>query len=212
MGAGIASAVAVPLLSSCTGTSGSAASSTTSAAAPPARRHQRGRHQRRTSAAGSSASSAAGSTASSAASSIAKLGGTVSFGSNASDDTPKKAYQAVFDAFNKLSGTEVKVNTVDHNSFQENINNYLQGSPDEVFTWFAGNRMQFFAAQGLLTPIDEVWAGFQDQYSDAFITGVDRGRRQEVLRAVLQLPVGVLLPEECVRGQGLRPSRRPSTS
>ena len=93
----------------------------------------------------------------------------MSFGSNASDDTPKKAYQAVFDAFNKLSGTEVKVNTVDHNSFQENINNYLQGSPDEVFTWFAGNRMQFFAAQGLLTPIDEVWAGFEDQYSDAFI-------------------------------------------
>ena len=67
------------------------------------------------------------------------------------------------------SGTDVKVNTVDHNSFQENINNYLQGSPDEVFTWFAGNRMQFFAAQGLLTPIDDEWSKFQSQYSDAFV-------------------------------------------
>ncbi len=38
-----------------------------------------------------------------------------------------------------------------------------------MFTWFAGNRMQFFAAQGLLTPIDDLWAGFQNQYSDAFI-------------------------------------------
>ena len=93
----------------------------------------------------------------------------MSFGSNQSDAVPKKAYQNVFDAFTKASTTTVKVNTIDHNSFQENINNYLQGSPDEVFTWFAGNRMQFFAAQGLLTPIDDVWSGFQDQYSDAFI-------------------------------------------
>ncbi len=169
MGAGIASAVAVPLLSSCTGTSGSAASSTTAAATTSAGTTSAAATSAATSAAASSASSAAGSTASSAAGSIAQLGGTVAFGSNASDETPKKAYQAVFDAFNKLSGTEVKVNTVDHNSFQENINNYLQGSPDEVFTWFAGNRMQFFAAQGLLTPIDDVWSGFQDQYSDGFI-------------------------------------------
>ena len=93
----------------------------------------------------------------------------MTFGSNASDEVPKKAYETLFKAFKKASGVDVQVNTVDHNSFQENINNYLQGSPDEVFTWFAGNRMKFFAAQGLLTPIDDVWAGFQDQYSDAFI-------------------------------------------
>jgi len=117
--------------------------------------------------AGSSAATSGG--ASSSAAAIKQLGGTVSFGSNASDAVPKKAYQDVFNAFKKAAGTDVKVNTVDHNSFQENINNYLQGSPDEVFTWFAGNRMQFFAAQGLLTPIDDVWSGFQNQYSDAFI-------------------------------------------
>ena len=101
---------------------------------------------------------------------MANVGGSVSFGSNYSDDVPKKAVQAVFDAFTKATGTEVKVNTVDHNSFQENISNYLQGSPDQVFTWFAGYRMQFFAAQGLLTPIDDVWAGIQDQYSEGYIT------------------------------------------
>ena len=27
----------------------------------------------------------------------------------------------------------------------------------DVFTWFAGYRMQFFAAKGLATPIDDVW-------------------------------------------------------
>jgi len=72
----------------------------------------------------------------------------------------------VFQAFKAAQGVDVKVNAVDHNSFQENINNYLQGSPDQAFTWFAGNRMQFFAAQGLLAPIDDVWAGLSDQYSD----------------------------------------------
>lgn len=83
--------------------------------------------------------------------------GTVSFGSNASDADPKAAYQAVINAFQTSSGASVKVNTVDHNSFQENINTYLQGSPDDVFTWFSGYRMQFFAAKGLAGDISDVW-------------------------------------------------------
>ena len=64
----------------------------------------------------------------------------MTFGSNQSDEVPKKAYADMLAA----SGLTVKVNTVDH-EHQENINNYLQGNPDDVFTWFAGYRMQFFA-------------------------------------------------------------------
>jgi multiple sugar transport system substrate-binding protein len=57
---------------------------------------------------------------------------------------------------------------VDHNTFQENITTYLQ-NPDDVIPWFAGYRMQFFAAQGLLGPIDDVWeAGLNDQMSEGF--------------------------------------------
>jgi len=52
----------------------------------------------------------------------------------------------------------VVTNTIDHNSFQENINNYLQGSPDDVFSWFAGYRMRFFADQELAGDITDVWA------------------------------------------------------
>ena len=52
----------------------------------------------------------------------------------------------------------VKVNTVDHNTFQENINTYLQGTPDDVFTWFAGYRMRYFAEKGLVADISDVWA------------------------------------------------------
>jgi multiple sugar transport system substrate-binding protein len=94
--------------------------------------------------------------------------GTVTFGSNASDPVPKKAYANVFKAFTAKTGTKVSVNTVDHNTFQEQINAYLQGQPQDVFTWFAGYRMQFFAAKGLLSPIDDVWAPLKSQFSSAF--------------------------------------------
>jgi multiple sugar transport system substrate-binding protein len=100
----------------------------------------------------------------------------VSFGSNYSDDIPKKAIADVLAKFQTDKGYTVKINTVDHNSFQENITRYLQGSPQDVFTWFAGYRMQYFAAQGLATPIDDVWQDISANYSDAFVkasTGQD---------------------------------------
>jgi multiple sugar transport system substrate-binding protein len=100
-------------------------------------------------------------------------GGNVTIGSNYSDAVPKKAFA---DTIAKFTGATTKINTVDHNSFQENITRYLKGSPDDVFTWFAGYRMQYFAAQGLATPIDDVWDSIKDQYSDAFAkasTGAD---------------------------------------
>ena len=85
----------------------------------------------------------------------------VSFGSNASDELPKKVIQALADAYKTSSGTTVKINTQDHGTFQENINNYLQGKPDDVYTWFAGYRMRFFAAKGLAGDVSDVWANLQ---------------------------------------------------
>jgi len=98
---------------------------------------------------------------------LSELSGTVTFGSNASDPVPKKAYASVFNAFTKKTGTKVSVNTVDHNTFQQQINTYLQGRPQDVFTWFAGYRMQFFAQKGLLEPIDDVWKTLAPQFSPA---------------------------------------------
>src|SRR6266508_863131 len=101
---------------------------------------------------------------------------TVTVGSNASDAVPKKAYAEAYKAYETQSGKTVKVNTVDHNTFQENINRYLQGSPDDGFPWFAGYRMQFFAAKGLATPIDDVWKTLTPQMPPAFkaaSTGLD---------------------------------------
>jgi multiple sugar transport system substrate-binding protein len=97
-----------------------------------------------------------------------KPSGTVSFGSNYSDPVPKKAIHATMDAFTQQSGVKVDMNEVDHNTFQEQINNYLQGKPDDVFTWFAGYRMQFFAERGLVGDVSDVWDEIGDQYSEAF--------------------------------------------
>jgi multiple sugar transport system substrate-binding protein len=101
---------------------------------------------------------------------------TVTFGSNYSDAVPKKAMQAVLTNFTKKTGIPVKVNTVTHNTFQEQINSYLQGKPDDVFTWFAGYRMQFFAQKGLASPLDDVWKVLTPQMPSAFkgaSTGLD---------------------------------------
>ncbi|MEU6074269.1 ABC transporter substrate-binding protein [Micromonospora sp. NPDC047074] len=92
---------------------------------------------------------------------------TVSLGSNQSDPKPKEVIAKVMAGFETSSGLQVAVNTVDHNTFQENINNYLQGRPDDVFMWFAGYRMRFFAARGLAGDLSDVW-GKLSGFSDAF--------------------------------------------
>lgn len=108
------------------------------------------------------------STSTGAASSGGEGGGTVRFGINEAKGSGP-AYtrlQAMADAYNSATGTEVSVNAVDHNTFQESVNTYLQGTPDDVFTWFAGFRMAQFAENGLITDISDVWP--IDGLSDAF--------------------------------------------
>jgi len=104
---------------------------------------------------------------STAASSGGTAGGSISFGSNYSDAAPKAAFAALTQAATAKSGVNVTINTVDHNTFQNNISNYLQGTPNDLATWFAGYRLQFFAAQNLLEPIDDVWDTIGGTFNDA---------------------------------------------
>ncbi len=98
----------------------------------------------------------------SGAGSAVKLGINEASGSGAAYDRLK----AMADAYAEKSGSEVALNAVDHNTFQENINTYLQGSPDDVFTWFAGYRMAQFAESGLISDVSDVWP--MDGMNDAF--------------------------------------------
>jgi multiple sugar transport system substrate-binding protein len=103
------------------------------------------------------APSAAGSEGPSAAPAL----GETTLGSNESDESPKAAVQAIVDFCQESTGATIKVNVNDHNTFQNQISSYLQGTPDDVVKWFAGNRVRFFAAQGLLSPIDDVWTDIE---------------------------------------------------
>ncbi|HWM18928.1 MAG TPA: ABC transporter substrate-binding protein [Ilumatobacteraceae bacterium] len=96
--------------------------------------------------------------------------GTVTFGSNQSDEKPKAALAAAIAA----TGVDVTINTVDHNTFQENFNTYIQ-QPDDVMTWFAGYRMRAFATKGVVGDISDVWENLPDM-SEGFknaSTGLD---------------------------------------
>ena len=70
--------------------------------------------------------------------------------------------------------------------------------------WFAGYRMQFFAEKGLAPDISDVWEKIGGNFSDAMKKASTGRGRQAVLRAVLLLPVGGLLPEERLRAARLR--------
>jgi multiple sugar transport system substrate-binding protein len=139
LGAGAAGVAAFPLIAACTG--GSKPSSGSGAG---------------TAVSSSSGSTSAGA-ASSASTAVAKSGGSFSFGSNASDAKPKAAIAALIAAFDKQSGAKGKINSKAHNDFQNQIGSYLNGSPDDAFTWFAGYRMRYYAKKGLVAPIDDVW-------------------------------------------------------
>ncbi len=86
------------------------------------------------------------------------VGGEVTLGVYQGDEVPRKAMQAMIDGY--AHGSNVKINFVDHETFKNNINNYLQGNPDDVFTWFAGYRARFFAQNGLVSDLSDIWKNF----------------------------------------------------
>ncbi|MGA3057932.1 MAG: ABC transporter substrate-binding protein [Candidatus Limnocylindrales bacterium] len=101
-----------------------------------------------------------------------QLTGALKIGSNHSDASDKKGMDAVNAAFKAATGLAPTMNTVDHNTFQDQINNYLGGTPDDAYTWFSGYRMRFFADKGLATPIDDVWATVKANFTAGFANSV----------------------------------------
>ena len=146
--AGAAGLVSIPaIMAAC-----STPAASTGASAPPAA----------TSAASAPAASAGASTAV----------GSLSVGSYNSDPGPKKGMEDIDAAFQGETGITVALNTVDHNTFQDQITNYLGATPDTVYTWFSGFRMKFFADQGFNTAIDDVWEKVKGNFTAGFANAV----------------------------------------
>ena len=103
----------------------------------------------------------------------AAVTGTVKIGSNHSDPGESKGMGLINTAFETANpGAKVVQNQVDHGTFQNQIGAYLQGTPDDAFTWFSGYRMRFFAAKGLATAIDDVWSKVSSNFTSAYATSV----------------------------------------
>jgi multiple sugar transport system substrate-binding protein len=100
----------------------------------------------------------------------------MSFGARTVDESPTTQLKALVAAYEKKSGNKVTYNATESNAFQNNLSQYLQGTPDDTFQWMAGYRMQFFAEQGLLEDISDVWKDLDDQYDSSYkiaSTGTD---------------------------------------
>jgi multiple sugar transport system substrate-binding protein len=105
-----------------------------------------------------------------------KASGPMSFGARTVDESPTKQLKGLVAAYEKKSGNKVTYNATESNAFQNNLSQYLQGTPDDTFQWMAGYRMQFFAEQGLLEDISDVWKDIEDQYDSSYkiaSTGLD---------------------------------------
>ncbi len=91
-----------------------------------------------------------------------------------SDPAPREAFAQLVTMFEEqFPNYDVVVNTFPHEDFKTLLRTWLPApeGPD-VLTWFAGERMQYFAAQGLLEPLDDVFAdgGFSALFPEAFRT------------------------------------------
>lgn len=90
-----------------------------------------------------------------------------------SDPAPRKALEELVKMFEqKYPEYEVVINTFAHEDFKVLLRTWLaspKGTAD-VVTWFAGERMRYFAEMGLIVPVEEVFAGskWEDYFPASF--------------------------------------------
>lgn len=79
--------------------------------------------------------------------------------SNLSDSVPKKALADLVSKYQSATGKQIAISTIDHNTFQINLANYLNANhPPDLLTWFAGNRVRFFAGKDLLADVSDAFS------------------------------------------------------
>ena len=108
----------------------------------------------------------------------------------------------IYAAFTKQSGISVKVNTKDHNTFQEQINSYLQGTPDDVFNWFAGTACS--SSRPRASPPRSTTCGEDRRQLPDAMKKLSKGRTASTTSCRCPVPVGDLLPQERLRAARLR--------
>ena len=106
-----------------------------------------------------------------AASLNAARAGTLVFNADTSDPKPRAAFEWVVQAFQK-ENPDVKVtfNVYDHESYKQQIRNWLTSAPPDVVLWYSGERMRQFVTPGLLADVSALWT---DKDKTAFGKSLD---------------------------------------
>ena len=94
--------------------------------------------------------------------------GPMKWGGRGLEESSVQWHEAVKTAYETATGNTVTLNMNDANAFQNNLSQYLQGTPDDGFDWMAGYRMQFYADQGLLEDVSSVWDEIGDQFAESY--------------------------------------------
>ena len=81
----------------------------------------------------------------------------------------------------KETGITVKINTVDHTTFQDQLSNYLQGTPETSSRGSPAIACGSSPTQGLFTPIDDVWTKIGSNFSDAMKTAATSDDKHQYL-------------------------------
>ena len=157
-------------------------------------------------------SSSSRSTSTAAGSGAASSAGGERFASRRQVDAPKKTMQTLIVAPPTRAGRHGQGQHGRPQHLPGEINNYLQGSPDDVFTWFAGYRMRFFAARAW--PATSATSGTTSARTSPtrFKTASTGDDGKQYFVPIYNYPWVALLPQERLRGQGLPAARRRSTS
>lgn len=94
--------------------------------------------------------------------------GPTKWGGRGLEESSVKWHEDVKAAYEAATGNTITLNMNDANAFQNNLSQYLQGTPDDGFDWMAGYRMQFYSDQGLLADISDVWDEIGDQFENSY--------------------------------------------
>lgn len=97
----------------------------------------------------------------------------IQLASNASDPEPRARTEAMVEAFQEAqSDHTVEINVTEHEGFKQQIRTFLASdNPPDVLTWFAGNRMRFFAGNDLLLNLDDLYAseGLEEKFPQGIL-------------------------------------------
>jgi multiple sugar transport system substrate-binding protein len=86
------------------------------------------------------------------------LAGTLVINANTADATPRAAWEAVVQRFQRENpDVRVEFNIYDHESYKKSVRNWLTSAAPDVVFWFAGNRMRQLVAPGLLDDVTDLY-------------------------------------------------------